>query len=198
MAALAAPSWRRCVRERRLRGRVSSFEFLVSSWDPSRGPRIEYVAGSSTVLRTGSGLGVWVSAPGCSEAGSTIATVRGWVPDFSGTTVVGAGTTATSLPCGRGSGTWVRPRPPTTGESPSPQPSPVEGEGAWEPGSGRTRGSAPTTVLRTGPTTGESPSPQPSPVEGEGVRGRGGMGAGKRADTWVRPYDGAQDRPYDG
>ena len=87
----------------------------------------------------------------------------------------------------------------TTIESPSPQPSPVEGGGVLEPGSGRTRGSA--------PTTGESPSPQPSPVKGEGVlepgsdggcvtltpalsrRGRGGFGAGKRADTWVRPYD---------
>ena len=32
--------------------------------------------------------------------------------------------------------------------------------------------------------TGESPSLQPSPVKGEG-----GLGAGKRADTWVRPYD---------
>ena len=41
MAALAAPSRRRCVRVRRLRGcraeGVSSFELLVSSWDPSSG-----------------------------------------------------------------------------------------------------------------------------------------------------------------
>ena len=44
----------------------------------------------------------------------------------------------------------------STGQAP---PSPVEGEGVWEPRSGRTRGSA--------PTTGESPSPQPSPVKGE-------------------------------
>ena len=75
------------------------------------------------------------------------------------------------------------------GDSGQAPPSPVEGEGVLEPGSGRTRGSA--------PTTGESPSPQPSPSgRGGGSpspqpsprRGRGGMGAGKRAE-WVRPYD---------
>ena len=43
MAALAFPSRRRCVRVRRVRGRragrVFSFEFLVSSWEPGSGSR---------------------------------------------------------------------------------------------------------------------------------------------------------------
>ena len=68
MAALAFPSRRRCVRVRRVRGRragrVLSFEFLVSSWEP------------------GSGSRGWVPAP---------YRVRGRL--FAGTTVVCAGTT---------------------------------------------------------------------------------------------------------
>ena len=161
IAALVFPSRRRCVRVRRVRGRlagrVSVFELLVSRREPS--------ASSSC-----SGLGGWVSAPGSSGAGS----------DFSAATF----------------------------ESPSPQPSPVKGAGVWEPGSGRTRGSA--------PTAGVSPRLSVSRVEGAGVwepgsgrdtwvrpyggcvtalvcfsvEGAGGLGAGKRADTWVRPYDG--------
>ena len=58
---------------------------------------------------------------------------------------------------------------------PGSHPHPVEGEGVWEPRGGRTRGSA--------PTTGGHPHPALS------RRGRGGMGAARRADTWVCPYD---------
>ena len=127
VAALAAPS-------RRV-GRVFSFEFLVSSWEPSSGSR------------------GWVPAPyrvrGRLSAGTT-----GESPSPQPSPVEGEGVWEPGSGRTRGSA-------PTTGESPSPQPSPVEGEGVWEPGSGRTRGSA--------PTTGESPSSQPSPVEGEGV-----------------------------
>ena len=89
-AALAAPSRRRCVRVRRLRGRragrVSSFELLVSCWVPSTGSRLAW-RGRGWVPAS-AGTTIWLGSARTGLAAVLRAPPRPWVPAFAGTTVV--------------------------------------------------------------------------------------------------------------
>ena len=199
MAALAFPSRRRCVRVRRA-GRVSSFEFLVSSWEPSSGSRGWVPAFAGTTVVGAGTTGELARVLRCRPPGFPPPRERrswgrerrvSWLRCYGPRRPPGFPPPRERRSWGRERRvSWLRccgPRRPPGFPPPRERRSwGRERRVSWAQG-----------VLQPCWVPPRAPGfplsrerrvshPHPSPLPSR----EGGFGAGKRADTWVRPYGG--------